>query len=368
MKITLVGEDLNGGGAERILCRMANYWSNRGWDVSLVTTSQGNRPPFYQLDPRVNVSDLNLPGLMKASPPGVGLLKAFARMRSGLLRTKPQVVISFLDRINVRVLMTTIGTGIPVIVSERIDPSFTLMSPSWVKLRETFYPRAAMVVVQTRAGARYFENKVGQKLVVIPNQVTVPQSSHTLDVNGVGRGKKNIVGMGRLDKQKGFDLLILAFAAIAKDYPDWQLTIYGEGEERSNLEQLVASAGVSASVLLPGKTSDPAMVFKQAEIFVLSSRFEGFPNVLCEAMACGCASISTRCPTGPEEIVTDEVDGLLVPVEDVPALSNSLKRLIDDPDLRTGFKGSAPSIMGRYREEVVMDEWEKVVRSVAPTK
>jgi glycosyltransferase involved in cell wall biosynthesis len=179
-----------------------------------------------------------------------------------------------------------------------------------------------------------------------------------------GKTEKVIVAMGRLDHQKGFDILLDAFSRVRDRCPEWRLHIFGEGPLRTELEELVDKLGLTASVRLPGWTQDPFSEFKHGDLFVLSSRFEGFPNVLCEAMACGMPVIATDCPRGPREIVRPGVDGLLVPPEDVHALALAMHRLMCDEVERRRLASRAAEVASRFAPDKVMGLWEELLSTV----
>ena len=167
--------------------------------------------------------------------------------------------------------------------------------------------------------------------------------------------------MGRLTRQKGFDVLLRAFARCHPQNLQWSLIILGEGEERGRLEALAVQLGIESAVRLPGYVPDASRLLRDGDLFVLSSRYEGFPNALLEAMACGLAVISTDCPSGPGEIVRHGVDGLLIPPEDVDALSIAMRQLIATPDDRKRLGSRAVEVVERFSLTSVMRSWDELL-------
>ena len=170
--------------------------------------------------------------------------------------------------------------------------------------------------------------------------------------------------MGRLVPQKGFDRLIPAFATVSSSRPGWRLTIWGEGPDRPALELLRDSVGIAHRVALPGMTDDPGTALASATLFVLSSRWEGFPTVLGEAMALGVPVVSVDCPSGPADIVRDGIDGILVAPDDAAALADGLARLMDDGAVRANLASRAPEVLERFGLAHVLALWEDVFREV----
>ena len=169
------------------------------------------------------------------------------------------------------------------------------------------------------------------------------------------------MAMGRLAQEKGFDLLLDAFALVAGRHPDWTLEIVGEGPLRSHLESYTQKLDLGGRVLMPGFTRQPFDAMRRADLFALSSRCEGFPNVLLEAMACGVAAVSFDCPSGPRHIIRDGVDGTLVPSGDTHALAQSLDRLMGNEAERRRLAARAPEVAVRFGAAKIMSIWEDLV-------
>jgi glycosyltransferase involved in cell wall biosynthesis len=270
-------------------------------------------------------------------------------------------VISFVAETNVLTLSACRRFGVPILVAERIDPAQHSIGRLRHRLRRALYPRAHAVVVQTEAARVWIHERIpGARARIIPNPAIAPHDD-SREPQWRPQGGRWVVGMGRLTRQKGFDLLLRAFARCCRARPEWSLAILGEGEERSRLEALAGELGVAPRVMLPGAVPRPAEILRRADLFVLSSRFEGFPNALLEAMACGVASIAADCPSGPAEILDSGRDGVLVPAEDTDALTEAMERLMGDEAQRRALGVRATGVTQRFSLERVAGMWEALL-------
>jgi glycosyltransferase involved in cell wall biosynthesis len=362
VKLLVFIASLQCGGAERVSVTLCNHWAERGWDVTLATFDDGTVPPFFPVAPGVRHVTLALARRGTGVVPSViNNLKRVPRLRRFVAEERPDAIVSFIDGTNVLALFAAKGTGIPVVVSERVDPSQHPIPWPWRVLRRLTYPWARAIVVQTGSIAAYFPASWRERIAVIPNPV--PQVDvKTAATPRPGGTRCTIVGMGRLERQKGFDLLVRAFASIAAVRPEWDLTIIGEGSERSALTAAIAGSGLSDRISLSGREPDAFSALKASDLFVLSSRYEGFPNALCEAMACGLPVIAFNCPSGPADIVRDGVDGLLVPAEDVEALAAAMASVMADEARRAAFGERASDVAARFSVERIAALWERVLR------
>lgn len=361
-RLTLVIGSLAAGGAERVLSNMANYWAARDKAVTLITLSSTG-DDWYALDKRVQRVALGEARRSATALQAVlNNLRRIWRLRRAIKASNPDAVVSFIDTANVLTLWATRTLNRPVIVSERIDPRVHRISGRWNWLREFSYPWAAAIVVQTQSVSRWAETRFdARQVTVIPNPASLPRAGAAEDLR---IPKPYVAAVGRLEQQKGFDLLLRAAAVAFRQFPEWSLAIVGEGSERARLEVLLTELGLSDRVQLVGRQPNPAQVLSHADLFVLSSRYEGFPNVLCEAMASGLPVVAFDCASGPRDIVRHEVDGLLVPPEDPAALAQAMTRLMGDAELRRRFSSRAVEVLDRFGEERVMRLWEELLTRV----
>lgn len=383
MRITFVISSLLGGGAERVVSNMATYWADKDWEITILTLFHGRQPVCYDLHPKVRHLDLlssthfNIPRPDAQS--GLALREIFdlltlserkeflnditliVAMRHAIKRTDPDLIISFIDVTNIRVLIATHGLNLPVVVSERCDPrQVSTGREGWDRLRHRLYPRANRVVLLDEQSLSYFSPDVQRRCRVIPNPA-FPAAVSAAKEERPRDGKKTLLAMGRLETEKGFDFLLQAFSRVAPRQPSWSLDIWGQGPLRSTLEALANDLNLGERVRFRGFTQHPIRVMQRADLFVLPSRFEGFPNVLLEAMACGLPVVTFNCPTGPSQIIRHGVDGVLVPPSDVGALIATLDRMMGDEVERKRLACKAPEVIQRFSAKRIMGLWEDLV-------
>lgn len=339
---------------------MANYWNGKGWTITLATWAGPSSKDFYTLDPRVRRVwlDVQTPG-SSASAKLRAYWRRVLKLRTLLRQARPDAVLSFIDTSNVMTLFAGMGLRIRIVVSERINGAVFASIPwGWRLLRRMTYWQADAVVAQTRDAAHWVSGVCGVNAIAIPNPLrALPDVEYARE--------PMILAVGRLTRQKGFDVLIRAFSKVYSGFSDWRLVIVGSGPELPVLRRLCADLNVTSRVEFRDPEQNIESWMARAGLVVQSSRFEGFPNVVLEAMGMGAAVISSDCRSGPSEIIQDGINGRLVPVEDVAALARAIEELLREPALRARFGREARKVRVTFRQEVVMREWE---RCVAPAR
>ena len=368
MRITLTIPSLGCGGAERVMCWLAGSLARRGHEVTLLAVR--SVPVFYKIDPAVKVSRGRIDTPEEAG--GAARALNFARrvlwLRREISAAKPDVIVGFEDVANVLMLCATTGSRTPVVLNEQVNPMQHFVPSVYVKLRKLLYPRAAALVMLTSDQVDWAASIVGKdKVRIIPSPASVPEGGGP-EPDFFEPGRKHIIAVGRLNPQKGFDMLLEAFSKVSGGRPDWRLVILGEGSLRGEIENGVKRLGLAGRVVLPGVVGNVAAAHRRSEFFVLSSRYEGFPNALAEAMACGLPAVSFDCPSGPADIVRDGVDGVLVPPGDTAALAAAMARLMDSPRERERMSRNAAGITERFGGERVFAMWEAVINEAAGGK
>ena len=384
------------GGVERVVSFKASYFAEQlGYDVTIIVTEGQGRACYFPLSDKVKVInfELGFEELWKASfMKKVYLYLTKQRQYKRLLKTelihiRPDITISMLRReIN---FLTDIPDGSKKIGELHVNRANyrnfeandsnlikRLFAKFWMRSLVGKLRRLDQLVVLTE------KSKVSwpelSNVTVIPDPITILREKET--VNSVkfavagkrGVGVNRVVTIGRYAYQKGYDLLLQAWAELSRireleNGEEWTLDIYGQGDQ-TDYRQLMTELGIDSNKChLNGPVEDVVKAYQESSIFVLSSRFEGFGMVLIEAMACGLPVVSFDCPAGPDEIITDGVDGLLVPFGDVHALAEKLMTLMSDENLRKRLGQQARQTARRYEMTTIADQWtalfEKVIKN-----
>jgi len=375
------------GGIPRTVFTVANALAEREYDVSLVTLVRTSEHPYFELDPRVTVVALEdrfdpahpeerrpRPRHDKQADPRVRQLD---RKPSELIEGAHSSFTAYVDEL-MREHLESLPPG--VIVSTR--PEFTVAAIRWshpdslivhqehlsfvgrkkplrdgsrdLALRRGLERPADAFLTLTDADLERWQTFVGEsdtRWGVIPNATPFDVDEPApLD-------SRTILAAGRFTHQKGFDRLVAAYAPLAESHPDWQLHLYGHGELWDRISGQVEELGVADRVQLKGITSEFEAVLRNAAVYAMSSRFEGLPMVLLEAFSKGVPPVSFDCPEGPRQLIQDGVNGLLVPEGDVPALTEALRRVMDDDELRHRLGGGALTTAADYHVDAVVDRW-----------
>lgn len=345
------------GGAERVASRLINYWYEKGWTVTLVVGHKRDKD-FYSVP-----KDLNRMVVSNGSPSGnkvVALLKNIPivwNLRKAFKKTESQTVISFLTRTNIYAILACIGLNKRVIISERNDTTREEHPWPWPLLRKVLYKYADIVTANSEialSGMRGYVDK--EKLKIVPNPVDIPQK------NANPKKSKIIINVGRLVPQKAQHLLIEALYLIdEKKRTGWSLDILGIGEEEENLKRLAEAKKLSGSVKFHGLVKDIERAYQEAGIFVLSSKFEGTPNALLEAMSFGLPCIISDTIPGAEDLIDHEKTGLIFSSGNADDLAEKISILIDNPEYRQQLGTNARKRVEIYSPDNVMPVWDKLL-------
>jgi glycosyltransferase involved in cell wall biosynthesis len=386
IRLVLIIPDLRCGGVQRASVTMTRELARRGYAITVLTFSD-DRSDFFSLPADVARVPLGLKGAGPTPFPQLiqRTLPGLRALRAAVLASHPDVIVAHAPQINVPTLLALRRTGLPIIVTEHGDGATTQWNKGLRRqLRRATYRLAFSVVSVSAAVDRNVSWLPQERRAIIAEPIVAPTGQATSDPSTDAAralhaaGDDFIVSMGRLSHAKGFDLLIEAFARIAADFPQWKLVILGDGELRTELEQQVSARGLNERVLFAGAVSEPGAFLRRARLFVMASRFEGFPLAHGEALACGLPVIATDCPSRPanngercaggvRELIRRSVDGLLVPCEDPSALARAMADLMADRLRREVLANHAPEVLSRFSPDRIFDDWDRLLKRAAET-
>lgn len=365
----------NPGGMERVLLNKVTYLSQlSGWEVAVVTTDQNQRPPFYPFPEKVRMTDL---GINYSEDNGKGAWKKITgylrkrkehkrKLTALLLKEKPDIVVSLYP--SESSFIPDIKDGSKKVLELHYCKFFRLQYGrkgllGWIdKLRtrqdEQIVRRFDKFVVLTNEDRGYWGNL--PNIEVIPNAAMHVSDAYSDVMN------KRVIAVGRLDYQKGFDRLIQAWQLVQHTgkFTDWKLDIFGQGEWREMLQQMIDKAELQDTVRLNKPTKQIGEEYVKSDMLVMSSNYEGFPMVMIEAMACGLPVVSFDYKCGPKDIIQTGINGLLVPNGDIQALADAMMKVMEDEAYRKMLSLNARKVVDTYSEQAVMSQWIRLFTSI----
>lgn len=365
----------NPGGMERVLLNKVTYLSQLpGWEVAVVTTDQHQRSPFYPFPERVRMTDL---GINYSEDNGKGAWKKITgylrkrkehkrKLTALLLKEKPDIVVSLYP--SESSFIPDIKDGSKKVLELHYCKFFRLQYGrrgllGWIdKLRtrqdEQIVRRFDKFVVLTNEDRGYWGNL--PNIEVIPNAAMHVSDAYSDVMN------KRVIAVGRLDYQKGFDRLIQAWELVqyTGKFTDWKLDIFGQGEWREMLQQMIDKAELQNTVCLNRPTKQIGEEYVKSDMLVMSSNYEGFPMVMIEAMACGLPVVSFDYKCGPKDIIQTGINGLLVPNGDIQALADAMMKVMEDEAYRKMLSLNARKVVDTYSEQAVMSQWIRLFTSI----
>ena len=323
-KIMFYINAINGGGAERVMVNLANCLSSWGYEALFVTSypAEGEYPlraevrRFFLEETEIKQSRIKRN------------VSRISKLRTICKAEKPDVLISFMAEPNFRAILATRGLPVKTLVSVRNDPNKEYAGKMGRMVGKVLLPMVDGCVFQTEDARKWFPKRLQKKSRIIYNAVR--EDFYQIERTPV-RGE--IVTCGRLVEQKNHAMLIDAFAEVVKEFPFATLKIYGEGQLRDTLQRQIDRLGLTEKALLMGATNDVGKALKTADLFVLSSDYEGMPNALMEAMAAGIPCIATDCPCGgPKELFGEAGAAKLVPCGDAERMKQAICTAFEEPD------------------------------------
>ena len=346
-KLVIILGSLNRGGAERVISLISNDFVSRGWEVWIGLLLFCSVE--YELHEDIHIVDLT-------GGKGSRIKKIpswFFGIRKLIKDVEPDEVLSFAARMNVLTQLACTGLHASITVSERNDPYMDGRSKLVDLMTNALYPKAKAVVFQTKRAASYFDKIKLKNSCIIANPIAVTNYATNMQI-----GK--IVTAGRLEPQKNQTMLIRAFAKISQDYPQATLTIFGRGTLEAELRNLSKELNVEDRVFFPGNVDDIHARIADANVFVLSSDYEGLSNALLEAMMMGLPCVSTNC-AGADEYIDNGKNGLLIKVGDELGLVGALKNIFNSPDDAINMGIQAHNTAKCFERDVILEQWYQTI-------
>ena len=351
---------LHGGGAERVVSVWSSALAQKGYRVSVLVYARLENE--YPIDPLVEVCPI---ADTEETCNAMSMLTRLKCFRSALKKLKPDVVISFLPVVQVYIALASVGLRIPRVETIRINPWRTgILKSKFAKIWIWCFKTCRALILQSEDQRAFFSSSVQKKAVVIPN----PINSLYVDNQKVEyhAASHKIVAAGRLSEQKNYKMMIDAVKLLSEDYGDISLQIYGNGELDTQLRAYIKEQGLEDKVSLMGRSDELYNVYKNADVYVMSSDYEGMPNALAEAMAIGLPCISTDCKTGPRDLIDEGKNGFLIPCNDPKALAEKLKFIFSmtDEEQRALGENARAKVISFCGEKNSLDRLIELIESL----
>ena len=365
MKVAFFYGNLKRGGAQRVICCLANDFLRRGDQVSILTLDDGETE--YELSPEVKVTGLGVSGDSANKWESIRrFLNTERQISRWLAEEKPDAVLAFSTKLTMQLWLTGLfgAQKCRMICSERANPSFAEEKKLEAWLEQKALAHVDGFIFQTERVKALFPERLQKIGAVIHNGLfseDIPEEVTAF----ADRDHKAICAVGRLDNdQKAYDVMFKAFALFHESHPEHVLNIFGRGVDEPALRQLIAQLGLEDRIILHGNRPHVIHEIRDMGMFVMTSRYEGMPNALIEAMACGLPCVCTDCDFGPAELIRDGVSGLLVPVDDVAAIAAAMERIADDPARAEKLSRGALEIRQTHGREEICGQYRDYILSV----
>lgn len=355
MKLVMCIPQLIKGGAERVICNLANYFVNKN-EVYII--SLRNYEVEYVLDSRINILYVDEKNDTNKIKKFFYRIKRFKKIIGDI---NPDLILSFLPEACFLSLIFKEKFKYKTVISVRNDPKQEFKKLYKKILMKLLYNKSDGIVFQTNDAKKYFSKRVQEKSVIIPNSINPNFIVPKFD----GVREKKIVAVGRLTKQKNHILLINAFKRFSEKFSDYKLYIYGDGVLKNELKLYIDKLKMEDKVILAGVVDDIKKEIYNSSLYVLSSDFEGMPNSLMEAMALGIPCISTDCPCGgPKMLIENNKNGILIKIDDEDELYAQMVYLIKNKDFSEMLGKNSNEIMKSFDPEIINKKWENYLMEI----